>query len=803
MKLVAAIAISLSYSPAAPSAERAAPKCYLSVSSAPLEEALLEVGRQCGVQILYYSDVTAGQTAPSLSGEYAIDAALRRLLEGSGLAFRRVNATTLEIKRPDPVDRPAYHAERSTAVSKPEIEEVLVVGTTEDLVATRTETPLRDIPQSISIISGERMRRQGNLNVLDAVKDAVGVSTTRWDSYFRELYARGFLISSYTLDGGGGLRAVPQGGYLQALLFTPDLSEFDRIEVLRGSNALFGADASPAGTINLIRKRPLGDAKVHFSATAGSWENYRQEIDVTGPIALNGALRGRMVVSNASREYFYENAEDRRQSIFGVLDYDITDDIVVTLGGSYLKSRARPFMYGAPPSYDTSVAADLALRKGDPKVPRDVGFVFDWSRFDTRVAEAFFRLEDALSGDSRLRFSATFLDNSASYLFGYLPFIDGVSRLALGVAEYTLEPIEQKYLSVEGSLTGAGEWWGHRVEWAVGADFVRTSSSTHTGSHDFSSDIDPYDFDPTIPPYPIEHFVTVSDEIDSRIGGVFASLRAQLTEPWSVTAGLRVSNQRLAGRNIGHASSSSPTDFEQKNIITPYVGTLYKLNKTWSLYASYADIFAHNSGARRRDLSLLEPIHGVTLEAGMKGISRDGALNGSIAVYQTVQRGIAIAEPGRRPVPRCCYVPSGRNEAAGVDLELSGHIAREWLIGGGYTFNQHRAVRPREEVVIWDIQPTPRHLLKVWTDYGLPGAWHRWTIGGSLHAQSAVTPKAQLASQKSYAVFNPRVSYRFNERWQTALTVNNIFDKYYYEDFLGTFWYGEPRNYFLRVDARF
>ncbi|MBM0104887.1 TonB-dependent siderophore receptor [Steroidobacter sp. S1-65] len=789
--IVAAIAISLSYASATLSAERADPKCHLDVNSAPLEEMLLDVGRQCGVQILYYSELTAGHTAPRLTGEYAVADALRRLLQGTDLAFRHVNATTLEIKRSDAIVRSTHRAGRSSAASKPDIEEVVVIGTTEDLVATRTETPLREIPQSISIMSGEQMRQQGALNIFDAMQDAVGVSTVRWDSFFLELHTRGFQISSFMLDGGGNLRGVPQWEFIGAILFTPDLGEFDRIEVLRGSNALFGADANPAGTINLIRKRPLADTKVHFSATAGSWENYRQEIDVTGPITEDGALRGRMVASNASREYFYKNADDRRQSIYGVVDYDLTDDLVVTLGGSYLKSRGRPFVYGGPPSYTTASTPE------DPKLPRDLGIAFDWSRWDTRVAEAFFRLDHAFGDDSRLRLSATYLDNSASYRIGYLVFIDGATRLAYGTSQYTLEPVEQQHWSVEGTFTGAGEWWGHRVEWALGADLMRNSSSTDLGIHDFRTDIDPYNFDPTMPPSPARNFRTMSDDVDVRIGGAFASLRAQLTNPWFVTAGLRVSSQRLTDRNVYRIQHPTEMDFEQEYTKTPYFGTLYKLNSTWSLYASYADIFAHNGGARRRrDLSLIDAIQGVTLEAGIKGALGEGALNSSLAVYKTVQRGIAVSDRQPAPVPRCCYRASGRLETTGVDLELSGHIGRDWLIGAGYTYNG------RERVVL-QTQPTPRHLLKAWTDYPLPGAWHRWTIGGSLHAKSTLTPRSQFAGQKSYAVLNPRVSYRFDEHWQAALTVNNVFDEYYYEDFLGAFWYGEPRNYFLRIDARF
>lgn len=135
-------------------------------------------------------------------------------------------------------------------------------------------------------------------------------------------------------------------------------------------------------------------------------------------------------------------------------------------------------------------------------------------------------------------------------------------------------------------------------------------------------------------------------------------------------------------------------------------------------------------------------------------------------------------------------------------MEWSGHLTAQWLIGGGYTFNQGRRIVPGAQSTPLS-QITPRHLLRLWTDYGLPGSWNRWTVGGTLHAQSTLAPTTHKTVQKSYAVLSPRVGYRFDEHWRLALSVNNIFDKRYYESLGGAVWYGEPRSYLVRLDARF
>ena len=273
--LVLALAISLGYSPGPYAAERTAARCRLNLESAPLDASLAELGRQCNVQILYFSDLTAGKTSSKLEGEYAIEEALHQLLDGAGLTFHHVNSRAIEVT---PAAAGDARRERGYARSEPEagsgLQQVVIRGTAEGLVATRVETPLQQIPQTYSIISAEQMRQQNSLDLGDALADAVGITTLQRNSVFLSAYSRGFEVTNYTLDGGGALRPFSQLSSGTVLL-TPDLAGIERIEVLRGANALFGADGLPGGAINLVRKRPLANAAAVLSSSAGSWNNHR------------------------------------------------------------------------------------------------------------------------------------------------------------------------------------------------------------------------------------------------------------------------------------------------------------------------------------------------------------------------------------------------------------------------------------------------------------------------------------------------------------------------------------------------
>ena len=353
--------------------------CDLNLDDQPLNRALEELVGQCDVQLIYPSEIAKGLRAPAIKGQYALEVALGRLLDGTGLTFIRYSADSIEIVRGAVTKDAHAHDDTSgkTAGAPPEVSdgkppEVVITTTAEGLVATRAETPLSEIPQSVSIISAEQMRQQNNSSLADALSDAVGVTTVQIDSQYQAYYSRGFLINTYHVDGGASLHEFPyeNASSTGALLSVPDIGEIDHIEVLRGSDALFGANGNPGATVNLVRKQPLDTFEIDTHSVVGSWNNYRQEIDATGPLALDGALRGRLDAAYSNRGYFYRGVFSEHENVFGVLEYDLTAGTLLTLGGSYQNNDSRPFEGGLP----------TFANGGDAHLARGTAFTFDWER---------------------------------------------------------------------------------------------------------------------------------------------------------------------------------------------------------------------------------------------------------------------------------------------------------------------------------------------------------------------------------------------------------------------------------------
>src|SRR3569833_2486330 len=239
---------------------------------------------------------------------------------------------------------------------------------------------------------------------------------------------------------------------------------------------------------------------------------------------------------------------------------------------------------------------------------------------------------------------------------------------------------------------------------AIGADFAHFHSDQNlVRVPSFGSPVaDAYNYSPLGYPDPRTSpgFVFFDRARGSSVqSGYFGSLRLEL-EPWALTLGLRVSNDRqtnddsmiIFGQELAYIGSQV---YSNNGKVTPYVGAMFALNKQFALYASYSDIYLSSPGTRLPDGSAVHPADGINIEAGVKGEWGGGALNGSLAVYKIDQRGLPAYDFNAAPTfEGCCYLPDGKSKAKGVDIELNGAPTPAWLVSAGYTFNNNVSLIP-------------------------------------------------------------------------------------------------------------
>jgi outer-membrane receptor for ferric coprogen and ferric-rhodotorulic acid len=802
-----------------------APETFaVSIPRQPLDGALQQLARQCGVQMIFFSRVTEGLNAPAIEGDYPLAAAMDRLLVGSGLTFRVINPQTVEVRplQARATDRSRSHgilaASRAQQSNKAawaaSVEEVVVVGLAEQLVATRIATPLREIPQTISIVTGEQMRQRNDTSLADVLANAPGITTGRSNSLDQDFYARAYPINSFHIDGGAAINPRLNSNSNLLFLGTPDLVEFDHVEILRGADGLFSGNADPGGAISLVRKRPQQNFALAFNATAGSWGDRRVEMDITGPLARDGALRGRAVAVYAHDGYFYDSDAHERKKIFGALEYDFTTAATVTAGVSYQWDDVLGVANGLPFYADGR----------DSRLPRDTALEFNWDRYRGDLGGAYLQYRQQLAPGWAVKFNASGWRAEAE--FGYGDFgaeIDPVTNRLIepSIAAFSASPTVHTQKTADITVTGALDWFGWREEVAIGTDFTRIETRTDNDVYVLAGEVrDVRAFDPDDYPDPrLTGLPGIRLAANSAIEqyGRFASLRIYFDDAWSIVGGARLSGDRTDTQfSLPLLQQTVSMKLGTDHVVTPYAGLMYAFDRQYSLYASYADIYRAQKGlTERAPGKWLEPQRGVNVEAGIKGEWRNGALNGTLALYRIEQSNnpVTLSPP---PVfvaggSHCCYTGAS-SKSRGVDVEFNGELMTGWSIGAGYTYNVNESVTGGVLSTI-----TPKHLLKAWTNARLPSAFRRWQMGGSLHAQSETTSDPftfcsratrmcapVVGVQPAYAVLDLRAGFDVDRNWRVALSVNNVLDKTYYESIdTRQVWYGPPRNWMLRIDGKY
>ncbi|WP_162863293.1 TonB-dependent siderophore receptor, partial [Pseudomonas viridiflava] len=235
----------------------------------------------------------------------------------------------------------------------------------------------------------------------------------------------------------------------------------------------------------------------------------------------------------------------------------------------------------------------------------------------------------------------------------------------------------------------------------------------------------------------------------------------------------------------------------------PYAGIVYDLNDTYSVYASYTEIFKPQN---QQDVSgaILDPMTGESYEIGLKGEYFNGGLNASLALFDMTQenRAYAIVNPPAscQQQNRTCYEAAGEVRSRGIDAEVTGELTPNWQASASYTLVLSQYVKDRNfEKGDRFAAEQPKHLFKAATTYHLSGDFSKLRIGADVLAQSDTYNRVGTgrSEQDSYAVVGLMAGYRFDEHWDARVNLNNVLDEKYWQGIptaTGSGVYGDPRN---------
>ena len=641
-------------------------------------------------------------------------------------------------------------------------EEIVVTGEQETgynvpntSTATRTDTPLREIPQSIQVIPQEVLRDQ-RADLSTALLNAPSTrnfAPTNFDSL--RLQVRGF-FTRVTVNGFKDS--------LNSSTIGSDLTGYDRIEILQGPNSILFGSSAPGGTVNIVTKQPLRDPYYFVEATIGNFDFYRGEVDLSGPLDESKNVLYRLNASYRDQGLFTDLTNTTSLVIAPAVSFAFTENTKLTLEGRYADVKFDSITFGLPL---------IGTIRSNPngEIPRDRNV--NEGTLDAESSRLGYTLEHKFNENWSLRnafqytryFSGYFGDDAGTFPTVLLPDNRTLER------EYFNERSEQSDYRLSTDVIGKFVTGSIQHQLLFGLDLGKVIGEFSR----LSREIAPLDlFNPIYGQPP--GAVIPGTESDTK--NVTEELGLIVQDQVTITDNLKL---LLGGRFDTFEQTDedfiADTETSQSgNAFSPRLGILYQPIPPISLYANYSRSFEPSIG-QAFDGSEFEPTRGTQFEIGVKADLND-RLSTTLALYNITQSNVTTEDPDNFGFE----VQTGKQRSRGIELNLAGEILPGWNIFASYAYNDAEITEDNVIPVGNRVEQTTPHAASLWTTYEIQtGDLQGLGFGlGLFYVGDRAGDRENTFEVPSYLLTNAAIFYK-RDAFRAALNFNNLFDIDYFE----------------------
>jgi catecholate siderophore receptor len=634
--------------------------------------------------------------------------------------------------------------------------------------ATKSSAPLRDIPQTINVLPEQLLRDQGAVSMQDALRNVPGVSANHGDGQRDQVVIRGFsAISDWFVDG-----------VRDDALYFRDLSDTERIEVLKGPAAVLYGRGSSGGLINRVTKKPVfGTRFGEVSLGLGSHSHKRATADLNMPIGE--AMAFRLNVAREKSGSYRDQQFTDRYNIAPSLGIKFSPQTDLLLQYTNLRDQ-RLTDFGIPALNGRPVDVPIGTYYGSAHARRDDTVT---SKVQTFTATLNHRFSDVMSLRNTARYSSYHLDR-----FNTLPSgTTDPTLLTVGRTRGFVDRDESGWFN-QTDLTYRNQLGGFQQEWLIGTEFGLQrkrlySVSSAVGYQRVNI------FNPVADPLPIPAASYLADSaIPSNSKFKTAALYFQdqitLAPQWKALVGARYDVFKQDTSFERKLSALERTDRK----FSPRAGLVWQPDAVQSYYVSYSRSFQPSGENFALSASNIDNAPEITVnkEIGAKFDLLDGNLNLTTALFELERTGIKNTDPNN---PRR-QINVGTQRTRGLELALNGRLPGRWDVSAGYAYLDARMTKSLATVNSLQLPVgaairvqgqtaalTPRNAAFVWAMKDLGNGF---SLGGGLNYVGArYASLSNRVTLPSYLTADLAASYKV-DRYEIALNVKNVTDRKHY-----------------------
>ena len=800
---------------------------HYKLPSQPLNSALIQLAAEANLELAVTADKVKGLTSNSLDGDMTVEQALTRLLQGSGMTYRFINAHSITLEKiPEPVKNSEPTVLKTVNVSANAIRDVTDpynddYALTNSTSGTKTDTPIMETPLNVQVISKQVLKDQQVINLGDALKNVSGVTVL---GNAGDVAFDGGVAQSIVLRGFESQFFFRNGFRLQQNSASRSMANVESIEVLKGPAAILYGMVEPGGMVNVVTKQPLATPYYSVNQQFGSYDLYRTTVDTSGPVANNKDLLYRLNVSYENSNSFRQFVDKEDVFFAPVLKWNITPKTSATLEFEYNHKH-----FG----YDSGI---LPFYNGQAmNIPRSLNYG-EYSPGVTETAYGGFTVAHQFNDDWSLkqRFSVNQQNNALPNLLLQGSFLNtgdsNINRFGIGYGT------QYNTYSDNIDLTGHFNTLGLKHTLLLGGDFYhlytkasQSLSLDPTGTLPSGFIISPIDI--LNPVHTGTSFLPLTQAAlnltDTDQYGAYIQDQIELPHNIHVLGGIRYQNlqQSIAdGLNPGSDPSKQTQD-----AVTPRVGVLWKTQPWLSLYANYVESFGANTGIMYPN-KIVPGTSAEQYEGGIKTEFFDGKLRTNLAYYDLTKTNITASDPRCAGVFGCAYVvATGAARSKGPELDITGELLPGWNVIATYAYTDVRAIKSNadNEATRYGAVPVgarffnvPRNTASFWNTYEfLGGELKGLKLGGGVTLRDGQTGCCDVPANTiaGYATVDLLASYSLKigkTKVTTQFNINNLLDKHYYTGLLtggvnspgynsGIVEFGQPRTFMGSIGVQF